>query len=928
MQHLPSWPVAIVGIATFLFGGSGRAEPTKPAAVVPGVSRLTGTTPADAARRGQLLLGELGCIRCHKPAPDHEALFTRRTPPVLDHVGSRVRHGYLRRFLTDPQAVKPGTPMPNVLIGLDERTKQEAIEALTHLLASTGSVPSERPAHSLIVQGREVYHRVGCVACHGSRDANGNAATVLPSSVPLGDLKAKYTIATLRAFLENPHAARPSGRMPALLNTEEARQVANYLLQGSVYDAPPPNMTYAYYEGSWDHLPDFARLRPIASGKTSDFDLSVAHRINDMALRFEGWLRIDRAGRYGFHLTSDDGSKLWIDGRLIIDNDGVHSPSERSGRVRLSRGMHRLVVAIFNAGGGVELNLEMQGPGLVRQAASPLVFLTASGPAKKEAGAAPDSDHFAVRPELVEKGRRLFAELGCANCHDLTAGGPHIEARTTAPTLDKLHAEGGCLAARPATNAPRFALSAAQRADLAAALRVPMQTAPWAPRETIVRTLAAFNCYACHVRDKIGGVAEPLNAFFRTVQPEMGDEGRLPPPLDGVGAKLQATYLRHIFNDGPKDRAYMFARMPRFGESNLVGLVAALEAVDPAPAAPKVAFHVSLPHLKATARHMVSGASMGCVKCHTFAGHQAEGIQAMDMLKMPQRLRHGWFYRYLLNPQAYRPGTRMPGAWPEGESPFPNLLDGSAAEQIEAIWQYLSDGGRAQIPPGMNKQSIPLVPIHEAIVYRNFIEGAGPRGIGVGYPEKANLAFDANDLRLAIIWQGAFIDAARHWSDRGEGWEPPLGDNVLHLPRGVSFAFLKRDSNAWPTQSARELPGYHFRGYRLTRDQRPTFMYTVGPVHIDDFPHAIAATKTDAPSFRRVLTLMSKAADEGLWFRAAVGNKIEAVGKGWYRIDGEWKMRLEASDRAEVRRSAGKMELLVPVHFRAGQARIVQEFLW
>ena len=61
---------------------------------------------------------------------------------------------------------------------------------------------------------------------------------------------------------------------------------------------------------------------------------------------------------------------------------------------------------------------------------------------------------------------------------------------------------------------------------------------------------------------------------------------------------------------------------------------------------------------------------------------------------------------------------------------------------------------------------IELVATNEAIIYRNFIEGAGTRAIGVGYPEKANLAFDANELRLARIWQGSFIDASRHRTGR------------------------------------------------------------------------------------------------------------------------------------------------------------------
>ena len=152
----------------------------------------------------------------------------------------------------------------------------------------------------------------------------------------------------------------------------------------------------------------------------------------------------------------------------------------------------------------------------------------------------------------------------------------------------------------------------------------------------------------------------------------------------------------------------------------------------------------------------------------------------------------------------------------------------------------------------MNKQSIPLVPTTEAIIYRNFIQGAGPRAIGVGFPEHANLAFDANEIRLAMIWQGAFIDARRHWTDRGVGFEPPLGDNILHLPAGVSFFVLAKPEEPWPTKSAKEL-GYKFKGYRLTDDQRPTFLYSFNDIKIEDTPNAVEtkANPDDSPDFRR-----------------------------------------------------------------------------
>jgi hypothetical protein len=137
---------------------------------------------------------------------------------------------------------------------------------------------------------------------------------------------------------------------------------------------------------------------------------------------------------------------------------------------------------------------------------------------------------------------------------------------------------------------------------------------------------------------------------------------------------------------------------------------------------------------------------------------------------------------------------------------------------------------------------------------------------------------------------------------------------------------LDRDSAPWPKKPAKELGG-KFRGYRLTRDQRPTFLYSVQGVKVEDFPNAVAG-KGAAPSIRRTLTLTAEGPSANLWFRAAVGGRIEATGDGWYRINGEYRMRLESAAPPVIRQSGGKTELLVPVRFRDNGARIVQEIVW
>src|SRR5687767_8778418 len=46
---------------------------------------------------------------------------------------------------------------------------------------------------------------------------------------------------------------------------------------------------------------------------------------NDMGLRLEGWVEVVRPGRYRFDVSSDDGSKLWVNDVLLIDNGGEHA---------------------------------------------------------------------------------------------------------------------------------------------------------------------------------------------------------------------------------------------------------------------------------------------------------------------------------------------------------------------------------------------------------------------------------------------------------------------------------------------------------------------------------------------------------------------------------------------------------------------------
>ncbi|MDD5673747.1 MAG: PA14 domain-containing protein [Chitinivibrionales bacterium] len=110
-------------------------------------------------------------------------------------------------------------------------------------------------------------------------------------------------------------------------------------------------LNYKYYEGSWTALPDFATLAPVKSDTCASFDLSeISHGASNFGLVYTGFISILLDGDYTFYVNSRDGGKLFIGDSLIVNNDGVRSGAlEKGGSIGLAAGMHRIMVAYFNA---------------------------------------------------------------------------------------------------------------------------------------------------------------------------------------------------------------------------------------------------------------------------------------------------------------------------------------------------------------------------------------------------------------------------------------------------------------------------------------------------------------------------------------------------------------------------------------------------
>ncbi|MCB0375719.1 MAG: nucleotide pyrophosphatase, partial [Sinomicrobium sp.] len=116
-------------------------------------------------------------------------------------------------------------------------------------------------------------------------------------------------------------------------------------------------------------LPDFGPLQEISQATTHEISLDEVQlpAQEQVAAVFDTYLQVATAGEYQFYLASDDGSKLWVNDQLVVDNDGDHGVIERSGIIDLPAGRQKLRVEWFNGGGGMGLYLFYKGPGIFKQ---------------------------------------------------------------------------------------------------------------------------------------------------------------------------------------------------------------------------------------------------------------------------------------------------------------------------------------------------------------------------------------------------------------------------------------------------------------------------------------------------------------------------------------------------------------------------------
>jgi len=287
------------------------------------------------------------------------------------------------------------------------------------------------------------------------------------------------------------------------------------------------------------------------------------------------------------------------------------------------------------------------------------------------------------------RGQALFAKVGCTQCHQTESKQPL--AKVTQPTLFGQSASKGCLAAEAQPGAPSYSLNETQRAAISAFLGTDGSSlSRHVDSEVSRRQVKTIGCTACHQRDD-------QDAVLPYVQIDEGTQGHPPellPPLTWAGEKLRPDWTSKLFADklGYRAREHFKTRMPAFptrGEWPSPGLSAEHGYGLDAGFIPK--FDATAAKTGAKIAAMKVG--FACNRCHAIANTPPIApfeARSTNLTYAATRLRHGFYLRWMSDPQRIDPVTRMIKFAPDGRrTGLVQYYDGDAHKQFEALWQFL-----------------------------------------------------------------------------------------------------------------------------------------------------------------------------------------------------------------------------------------------
>jgi cytochrome c2 len=663
--------------------------------------------------------------------PDLDVFVGSDSPHPMDQFGCTTCHGGLDRA---PEFSRAGhTPVDEAQrVDWENRLDWEA----QHFL-ETPMLPLDRteasclkchagagdvPAADALNEGRDLVRTYGCFGCHNIPGYE----SVRKVGPDLTTVSGKLTRDYMLKWLREPRAARAEARMPQFWfnsnnsgpefearNNTEIVAIADFLLSRSeARPLPVPARTNGDVARGQEIVETRGCLGCHAAGPIPEDPERTQHR-----------------RRFGYNLDGQ-GSKVSIEWlyNWVLDPHAVW-PDTSMPSLRLTQAEAADVAAYL----GSLTNPVFDALNVPEADQDALDVITreflATGSTGIEAGR--QLATMSTEDKLLYSGERLIARYGCFGCHTIEgfedlqpigtalgqAGSKLIsqldfgfmdiehnrsawyEQKLTDPRsfdLDRIRQPGELL------RMPDFHFTEDQVDSIVLVLTgmVKDQVAPGmrnllsAEVEAGRAMLARNNCRGCHVIEGAGG----------DIRSTIPDEGLWPPLLATQGAKTQPDWL-HAFLVEPGEatlRPWLSARMPTFGFSQVeAGRVTAYFSAVDGVDYPFIDTSIATTNpLLATGRELFD--EMRCALCHPTSDVLPPDREAADLapnLNLAwERLRPEWVLDWILDPQALMPGTRMPEFFRNGQTDFPEYLDGNVAAQIQAIRDHiylnLGDGER------------------------------------------------------------------------------------------------------------------------------------------------------------------------------------------------------------------------------------------
>jgi cytochrome c2 len=564
--------------------------------------------------------------------------------------------------------------------------------------------------------GKALFLELGCVHCHAEAQP-GALLRESPAGPDLRRAGARLTRGFLQQWLCDPSAWQPRARMPAMFGDDAQGRQDALDVAAWLEEAGGPCRTTAR---AWD--------------------------------RDEGEKRFRQRGCIACHVTGEDQD----DGRIPL-----RRLAHKTGLDQLAAYLEK-PLAVHPRGLMPDLQLDRKD--------AEVIAAWLHGNEKPQPQPEPKGD--------PARGERIACELRCASCHALPPArvrSPHPSPPPPPPLAALRGKTAGCLAETPPAGVPRYRLDAAARAALEVFLADPARNE--APADQLARRLAALRCDRCHRTADGGGMPAEVARAVREAIGADQPEHMQAPDLDSASQRLRPSWIADVLERHARGRPYLELRMPRYAPDLVAGLAALLSATAPAEEA-SVPPH-DLQDVE-NGRLLTGSGGLGCITCHDVRGNPATGLRGPDLALAQRRLRPEYLRRWLEDPAAVQPGTRMPSYFRNGRSTLPTVLDGDAGRQLHALLCYLAQGERLVPPAGFEPLRDGVLDCdHGLRVVRTILPGLDPRSLAIGFHNRLSLAFDVSRPALGYVWSGGFLDMRRTWTGRGNGSVDLVGGKLV-----------------------------------------------------------------------------------------------------------------------------------------------------